>query len=328
MSPRPGLRISLAAWLCRLGGVAACAALLLSLWGPGGTRLAAAAAVVAPMPGGEGLLSPYWGPHIQRWSTYISALSAAYGFHPDFIAAVIEQEAAGGNSSRVARGAPGLLGVTAAPDIDWRPATEVLLPPSVRLRWGIAVLSYVVQQAGGDLYTALAAYRGGWAHVNDDAPREYAAAVLDRYARALLVRAGLSPDVAARWTIAVGIHAGNRPDVSLLVLGSPPVGELRTYVPHTVYAYAARAGGAYFVRGYVVPLRLTDAMTVSSSGFGSDELEPALRARLGDKHARAPAGNERVLLACLPSLGRLRGQVTTRWYGPSGCPAASRAGRP
>jgi len=321
VTPRTILRVLSAARLSRRSNIAAFAVLLLAVWAPAGAGRAAVSPAADAMPDSEPLLSPYWGARIQRWSTPINSLSAAYGFNPDFIAAIIEQEAVGDS-------APGLLAVTAVAGVDWRPAAETLLPPAARLRWGIAVLSYVVQQAGGDLYTALAAYNGGWAHVNEDAPRAYAAAVLDRYARALLVRAGLSPDVAARWTIAVAIRAGNLPGASLLVLGSSPVGGVRTLVPHTVYAYAGDAGSAYFVRGYVVPLGLTDTVTAPDEKVGPDELEPALRARLGDKHARGPAGNERVLLACLPSLSRLRGQVTTRWYGPSGCPAAGRPGRP
>ena len=36
------------------------------------------------------VLSPFWEPAIQRWGNYISTLSEVYGFHPDFIAAVIK----------------------------------------------------------------------------------------------------------------------------------------------------------------------------------------------------------------------------------------------
>ena len=56
----------------------------------------------------------------------------------------------------------------------------------------------------------------------------------------------------------------------------------------------------------------------------ANELEAPLRARLGEKSARGAPGNPRVLLACLPSLSRLRGQTMTRWYAPSNCPQVGR----
>ena len=120
------------------------------------------------------------------------------------------------------------------------------------------------------------------------------------------------------------IRAGNVPDEALLVLGYEPVAELRTMAPHTVYAFADDAGRTYYVRATVVPVGLT-AMVAGESGLDNpDELEAPLRARLGEKSAGSAAGNPRVLLACLAGLTRLRGQVTTRWYGPSGCPASGR----
>ena len=182
----------------------------------------------------------------------------------------------------------------------------------------------MVQQAGGDLYTALAAYNGGWQHVNSRIPREYAARVLDSYARALLARAGLPAEMAERWTVAVDIRAGNVPDETLLVLGYEPIAGPHTLARHTGYAFADNDGRAYYVLGYVVPVGLT-AMVVEESGMDApDELEAPLRARLGEKNAGSAAGNPRVLLACLAGLTRLRGQVTTRWYAPSGCPALER----
>ena len=274
------------------------------------------------------VLSPYWEPAIQRRASLISSLSEAYGFHPDFIAAVIQQE------SRHSRpmaylGAAGLMNVMSAGSA-WRSSSEALLRSSANARWGMAVLSYVVQQAGGDLFTALAAYNGGWQHVNGRLPREYAAAVLDSYARALLVRAGLSPETAARWTVAVDIRAGNIPEESLLVLGHTPlapqavVARRAAFVRHTVYAFVDGAGHAYYIRGYVVPVGLSELVASDPGSANPDELEAPLRARLGEKSAGTAAGNPRVLLACLAGLTRLRGQVTTRWYGPSDCPAMGR----
>jgi len=286
-----------------------------------------AAAAVTPPPAhvvaARALLSPYWGPDIQRWAGQIHALSRAYGFHPDFIAAVIQQETDGERSAVSFRRGVGLMGLWPAGAM-WRPSAETLLGPTNDLRWGMAVLSYAVQQAGGDLYTALAAFSGGWQAAGRRPVSDYAAAVLDSYARALLVRAGLSPETATRWTVAVVIRAGNVPEESLLVLGHKPIGPLHTFVYHTVYAFADKAGHAYTISGYVVPVGLSE-LAVAESGRGSpDELEAPLRARLGEKDAGSVMGNPRVLLACLAQMERLRGRVTTRWYAPSGCPPAER----
>ena len=40
-------------------------------------------------------LSPVWGPSIRQWEPQIAALSTTYGFDPDFIAAVIMEDAMG-----------------------------------------------------------------------------------------------------------------------------------------------------------------------------------------------------------------------------------------
>jgi hypothetical protein len=270
-------------------------------------------------------ISPFWGPSIQRWGSYIGALSQAYGFHPDFIAAVIKHESDGEYQAVSHMGAVGLMGVMpTGPGLEWRPSSEELLTPSTNLRWGMAILSYVVQESGGDLYTALAAYNGGWTHMNSRIPREYAARVLDSYARALITRDGLSPDSANRWTVAVEIRAGNVPAEAVLVLGNKPIAGLRKLAEHTVYAFADESGHAYFVRGYVVPVGLSQMIFDEQAGGNPDELEAPLRARLGEKSARSAPGNPRVLLACLPSISRLRGRVTTRWYSPSSCPDVER----
>jgi hypothetical protein len=272
----------------------------------------------------DAVLSPYWGPGIQRWSNHIGALAEAYGFHPDFIAAVIAHGS--GGEARGPLGAADLMSVIPhGHGVEWRSSSEDLLLPVAHLRWGMAILSYVVQQSGGDLFTALAAYNSGWNQVNNRPPREYAARVLDSYGRALVARAGLSPEMAGRWTVAVEIRAGNVP-ADLLVLGNRPLVGLRTFTEHTVYAYADEAGHLFYVRGFVVPLTLSDlAPDESNLGHNDDfQLEAPLRARLGEKSARSAPGNPRVLLACLPSLSRLRGQVATRWYAPTGCPPVER----
>lgn len=270
-------------------------------------------------------LSPYWGPEIQQWAETIVALSRTSGFHPDFIAAVIAHEAVyngqGGGLGTVS----GLLDIKAiGSDTETQPSSEALPDQTTNLQWGIAVLSYAVQQSGGDLFTALAAYYGGWEEISENVPREHAAGVLDSFGRALAVRNGLSPDMATRWTVAVEIRAGNAPSETLVVLGNEPVPKLRTYGEYIIYAFAIDSSHAYYIQGYIVPIGLSESLSIDQAPPDSQELEAPLRARLGDKSARKAAGNSQVLLACLPSIDRLRGQVTTRWYSPSNCPKASR----
>jgi len=145
------------------------------------------------------LLSPIWGPTIRQWSTYITVLAETHGLDPDFIAAVVQEESDGAIDGVSFVGAVGLMGVMPqGPGLEWRPTSEELVNPNVNLRWGVAILAEVVRQAGGDLASALAAYSGGWEYANSNVPRAYAASVLDNYARAVLVRNGISPDIAAQ----------------------------------------------------------------------------------------------------------------------------------
>lgn len=270
-------------------------------------------------------ISPYWAPSIQVWSDYIQILSATYGFDPDFIAAVIRHESSGDHQVVSYMGAVGLMGVMpTGPGLEWRPSSETLLVPAANLRYGMAILSQVVKASGGDLFAALAAYNGGWDQVNSQEPRQYAASVLDSYARALVARQGMAPDTAAQWTIAVEIVGGNVPVEPLLVLGREPISELRLFAEHTVYRYADNHGQFYYVRGYAVPVGLTDIIDNETAFGEADELEAPLLARLGDKAAHNPDADTRVILACLSKMPRLRGQVTTRWYSPSSCPVGDR----
>lgn len=270
-------------------------------------------------------LSPYWGPDIQQWAAYISALAGQYGFHPDLVAAVIQHE-------MLAADAGGLAPVSLLrlPAGSPAPTTDGIPTPANDLRWGMTILAHVVQQSGGDLFTALAAYNGGWGQVEGRAAQEYAAQVLDSYARALVAVDGRPPNMAGRWTVAVEIHAGDVPAESLIVLGVEPlrassvIATQHAFAVHTVYAFAGENGRPFHIRGYPVPLGLAEFVADGDEIGETGQLEAPLRARLGDKSAHATPGNPRVLLACLPSLERLRGQVTTRWYSPSNCPEATR----
>lgn len=272
-------------------------------------------------------ISPVWGPAIQQWAFHIGVLSQAHGLDPDFIAAVINEESDGNHRVISQKGAVGLMGVMpTGPGLEWRPSADDLANPAINLRWGVAILADVVRQAGGDLYAALAAYSGGWANVNNGVPRSYAVSVLDSYGRAIAIRNNIPPDIATHWTVAIKIRHGNVPHESVLVLGEQPISGLYTFGEHVVYNYVDSAGRAYYVLGYAVPVALVSPVANDSVLYGDSEAVDAhLRARLGDADGvKVATSNPRVLLACLPSLDRLRGHASTRWFAPSDCPSWQR----
>lgn len=290
------------------------------------TALAAPPAHV-PAQEDEPIISDIWGPAVQQWAFHIGILSEEYGLDPDFIAAVIKEESDGDYRATSQKGAVGLMGVMpTGPGMEFRPSADDLANPAINLRWGVAILADVVRQAGGDLYAALAAYNGGWENVDDRVPRRYATSVLNNYGRAIAMRNDISPDIASQWTIAIELRHGNMPNESLLVLGPQPVSGLRTYGEHIIYNYVDSDGNAYYVKGYAVPVALVATVDTETQVFGdSDEVEASLQARLGDESGvKSDTSNPRVLLACLPSLERLRGHGSTRWFAPSDCPAGDR----
>ncbi|MCP5098595.1 MAG: lytic transglycosylase domain-containing protein [Chloroflexi bacterium] len=271
-------------------------------------------------------LSPIWDTNIQQWAKQIIALSDVYGLDPDFIASVVKEESNGRSDGVSPVGAVGLMGVMpSGPGLEWRPTAEALIIPTVNLRWGVAILSEIVRQSGGDLYSALAAYSGGWLHVDDRVPREYAASVLNNYGRAIVTRSGTSPDIASQWTIAIQMRRGYVTNESLLVLGDQPVSGLLTYGEHIIYDYVDQSGRAYYVRGYAVPVALVVPLGKTNSdhdpSVDGTTVELELQSRLGETDIKIANHNPRVILACLPSLGRLRGRVSTRWFAPSNCPS-------
>lgn len=270
------------------------------------------------------IISTLWGPAIRRWSPQIQEVAQQYGIDPDFIAAVIAAESNGDPSAKSRVGAVGLMGIMpTSPGLEWRPTTEELKDPMTNLRWGGAILGDIILQSGGDLFAALAAYSGGWDQAESGVPRAYATAVLDAYARAIASRSGIAPEIATHWTVALEIRQGNVPTESLLVLGQQPIGELHTFGEHVVYDYVNPSGQALYIKGYAVPIVLVQPISngTASSG-GGNEIEPQLQARLGIGSPKVVKNsNPNVLIACLPSLDRLRGRVSTRWFAPSQCPA-------
>jgi hypothetical protein len=266
------------------------------------------------------VLSPLWGSTIRQWSSQIEKEAHASGLDPDFIAAVINAES-NGNQDVVSRmGAVGLMGVMpTGPGLEWRPSQETLKDPEINLSWGVAILTEIIKQSGGDVAAALAAYSGGWDQASSRVPQEYSARVLDNYARAIAVRTNISPDIATQWTIATEISQGNIP-LEKLIIHEQPLSGLRKYGEHVLYQNGAGTGHVFYVKGYAVPLAVV-VPEATQAMSGSDTVATQLLTRLGLAKAKTSSSNPNVLRACIPSLARLRGQLATRWYAPSDCPS-------
>ena len=270
------------------------------------------------------VLSPIWPANISQWSAYIETLANTYGLDPDLIAAIIHEESNGDPHAVSRVGAVGLMGIMPkGPGLEWRPESFELIDPLTNLRWGVAIITEIIRQSGGDIFAALAAYAGGWDQVESRVAREYAAQVLNNYGRAVAARNNISPDIASQWTIAIQIRGGYVPAEHLLVLGNQPLSGLQTYGEHTIFRDVDEKGRAFYVTGYAVPVALVVPMNDVSFG-SAHEVEAPLQARLDRLSAKNGQSNPRVLLACLPSLSRLRGHNSTRWFEPSGCPAGHR----
>ena len=267
------------------------------------------------------MLSPIWPPTITQWSSYIVDLAEMNGIDPDLVAAIVHEESNGDPKAVSRVGAVGLMGVMpSGPGLEWRPESQELIDPLTNLRWGVAIIAEIMRQSGGDIFAALAAYAGGWDQVESRVPREYAANVLHNYGRAVAARDQISPEIASQWTIAIEIRHGYVPAESILVLGEQPVSGLQTYGEHTVFRDVDEAGRAYYVIGYAVPVALVVPMNQVSFG-SANAVEAPLQARLDRLQTKQEQSNPRILLACLPSLSRLRGHNSTRWFAPSDCPA-------
>jgi hypothetical protein len=275
---------------------------------------------IAPSPT---LLSSYWPANIAQWSNQIYKVSFVYGVDPDLVAAIVQAESRGQADVESYVGAVGLMGVMPyGPGLEWRPTAGQLKDPETNLRWGVSILADILRQSGGDVFSALAAYNGGWRQAHQSYTRDYAAGVLNDYAQAVVVRSGFPPDTAVAWTIAIEKNRGHVPQERYLVLGDQPAAPNRLIGEHVVYQSIDRHGTAYYVKGYAVPLKVPPADRVSAAEklltVNSDRTDGDTA--VDKSRSRAP----RVLLACLPSLERLRGQVSSRWFAPSTCPAQTR----
>ena len=257
-------------------------------------------------------LSPYWSPNIQRWGALIYKMAYINGLDPDFVAAIVSAESSGRPDGVSEQGAVGLMGVMprGRPGLELRPTAEELLDPNLNMRWGTNILVDILQQTGGDIAAALSAYNAGWYNMHDPIPTGYTAKVLDEYGRALAARAGHSPHIAGRWTVAVEMRRGYVPHTPLLVFGHPTPEELISYGEQVIFDYVAPDGTSYYIRGHAMPVVMADIATNPTA-----EEAPLF---LGDE--KESGRNTRLLLACLPTLPRLRGHLSTRWFAPSTCP--------
>ena len=272
-------------------------------------------------------LAPTWQGNIRRWSPEIHSISQKYGIDPDLIAAVVEAESHGDPIAESHVGAVGLMGVMpTGPGFEWRPTKEELRDPLTNLDWGTAILTDILRQSGGDISAALAAYNGGWEQTDIPVTQQYAAQVLNYYGKAVAARSGVAPEIATEWSIAVEINRGYIPSETLL-LGREPFSGLRTYGEPMLFRDVDSMGRAFYIRAYAVPVALRVPLEEATAPFGaSDVVEPMMMARLGlEEPQKVATSNPHVLLACLPSLRRLRGRLSTRWYAPSGCPASVRS---
>lgn len=269
----------------------------------------------------EQILSPFWPPLIQQWGEEIKPYADIYGLDPDLIAAVINAESNGVPDLVSRAGAVGLMGVLpSGPGMEWRPTPEALKDPIVNLNWGGAILADIIQQAGGDIAAALAAYSGGWDNATRRVPREYAIRVLHEYGQAIAVRAGMSPEIASHWTIAIQTNKGHIAPEGML-FGQQPVSGIFMFGEHIAYQAVTPAGKSFYVRAYAVPVVLVVPQHIPQAEFSHQySLDPHLIARVGLADGKGAPQNAYLILACLPSLRRLRGQLSTRWFAPSGCP--------
>lgn len=173
-------------------------------------------------------LSSYWPEEVQRWEPLILQEAERRGLDPDLIAAVIWKESRGRQYAQGPAGAVGLMMVMPKEaGFTWRPSISELQDPYTNLYWGSRALATVIRQSRGDLYSALAAYNGGWDQIHYRGPRRFATDIIDTYARAVAVRNGLSPD--GHWVATVAALTGTSPMTvvgpqrSLVRYSRPPV---------------------------------------------------------------------------------------------------------
>lgn len=199
-------------------------------------------------------LADNWPYEIRLWQSEIEWVGRHYKVEPNLIAAIVLAESAG-NPTAVSRvGAVGLMGVMPQSDaFSQRPTAEALYDPITNLNWGTSILVEILQQSGGDIHAALAAYNGGWELVSHPVPQGYSKRVVDLYGRAIADRSGIPAEVATRWTIAVEVRNGHIPAGHWLS-GSDSVHDLPRYGAHLVHQGIDGYNRVHSIKGYAVPV--------------------------------------------------------------------------
>lgn len=149
-------------------------------------------------------ISPFWGGAISQWTRAIVYWAAERELDADLVAAVVRSESIGQASAEGPYGAVGLMMVLPAEvsGLSWRPSAEELKQPNINLRWGTGILKQILRDAGGDLFTSLAAYNGGWEQTDIPSTKRYAQTVLGFYASAIAARHGYGYQESKSWTMA------------------------------------------------------------------------------------------------------------------------------
>ncbi len=137
-------------------------------------------------------LSPYWSPKVRRWESLIVQEARRRELDPDLLASLVWMESRGDASAVGPAGAVGLMQIMPKEaGFTWRPSEDDLLDPSTNLYWGTRTLATVIVQGHGDVFSALAAYNGGWDQATYRGPKKFATTILRDYARAVAAREGL-----------------------------------------------------------------------------------------------------------------------------------------
>ena len=207
-------------------------------------------------------LSPYWGPTIAQWDGIIAYYAGQRGLDPDLVASIIYEESHGLPAQVSIVGAVGLMQIMPRETgFDWRPRASELLKPSVNLYWGTRTFSQVVQQAEGNLGSALAAYNGGWDQIEYRAPKIFAGKVLDHYARAIAARAGFDARSMKAWTLMLNIQSSGglarldtiQSDGTSQTDVDFNLSKLSDSTPHaTAYSMIDASGVAWWVEAWVI----------------------------------------------------------------------------
>ena len=205
--------------------VAASLVLVLSFANATPRHAAASTPIAQAEPPLRGSISPYWRFEVNQWEEQIVRQAEKRHLDPDLVAALIWHESQGLSWAQSASGAVGLMQVMPS-DMGFvhRPTAEQLFRPSTNIDWGTRILTEIIQETKGDLFTALAAYNGGWYQTGRNIPRGYSREVVTLYAEAVAVRNGYENPSLDEWGLVIELQG--RDDVDFAV--SPEPGWLLT----------------------------------------------------------------------------------------------------